>query len=175
VLRLELRETIDAPWLSMEPVVVGDVPSGQGTPCVYVLVEDDGVPVMRIDVHDRGAGSSPFTEAIAWAGFVVIGFGGFVHLVSLGTRAASSFPMSCYFAHFYPLEDRLLVADAEYLTCIDPSGAIRWRSERLGIDGVVVTGVEGDVVRVKGEWDPPGGWRPYRIFLSTGASVPDPA
>lgn len=175
MLRLQLRETIDPPWLAMEPVVVGDVPSGQGTPCVYVLVEDDGMPVMRIDVHERAPSAHPFTEAITWAGFVVIGFGGFVHLVSLTTRAASSFPLSCYFGHLYPVDDRLLVADAEYLTCFDAAGAIRWRSERLGIDGVVVTSVEGEVIEVKGEWDPPGGWRPYRILISNGASVPDQA
>lgn len=173
MLHLELRETIDAPWLAMEPVVVGDVPSGQGTPCIYVLVEDEGVPVLRIDVHERAPAPHPFAEAIAWAGFVVIGFGAYVHLVETGSRRAKSFPVSCYFGHLYPAEDHLLVADAEYLTCFEPSGAVRWRSERLGIDGVIVTSVEAGVIRVKGEWDPPGGWRPYRISLATGASADD--
>ena len=28
MIRLELRETIDAPWLAMDPVVIGEVPSG---------------------------------------------------------------------------------------------------------------------------------------------------
>lgn len=175
MLRLELRETIDAPWLAMEPVLVGDLPSGMGTPSAYVLVEDDGVPVMRIDVHEREPANRYFEEAIAWAAFVVIGFGAFVHLVSLETRAASSVSLACYFGHLYPLDDRLLVADAHRLTCFDPRGSILWRSEMLGVDGVVVQSVENGVIKVKGEWDPPGGWRPYRLFLATGTSVPDPA
>jgi hypothetical protein len=46
-----------------------------------------------------------------------------------------------------------------------------WESERLGIDGVVVHAVEGDVIEGDGEWDPPGGWQPFELSLASGERV----
>lgn len=171
-MRPELRPTIDMPWLALEPIVVGDVPSRGGTPGSYVIVEDDeGSPVARIDVHDDRA-SRAFQEVIVWAGLVVIGFGGSVHLVSVRERTAKTTPLEGYFGHLYPLAEHLLVADASRLRCFDRSGSMLWCSDDLGIDGVIVSDVVDGTITGAGEWDPPGGWRPFVLRLSTGAPVP---
>lgn len=175
MLRPELRETIRPPWTTLEPVLVGEVPSGYGTPSSYVTVEQDGSPILRIDVHEREPAPHAFQDTIAWAGFIVIGFGDRVHFVSVGSRETATVSLSGYFGHLYPFQDHLLVADAQRLCCFDRSGSILWRSPELGIDGVLVNDVADGVVEGQGEWDPPGGWRPFRLLLSSGALVSDSA
>lgn len=41
----------------------------------------------------------------------------------------------------------------------------------LGIDGVLVTVIDNGVVGGEAELDPPGGWKPFRVDLETGAKV----
>ena len=72
------------------------------------------------------------------------------------------------FDEFRPEGDRLLVASGEDITCLDDRGTILWRSERLGLDGVVIHSVDNGLISGDGEWDPPGGWRPFVISLSGG-------
>jgi hypothetical protein len=169
VIRAAFRDTIDPPWTGMNPVAVGAVPSGAGTPSTYVVVERDGAPLLRIDVHDEPAA---FQDVIGWANLIVFGFGDCVHFVSPGSRQTVTVRLSDYFGHLYPVEGRLLVADARCLRCFDENGSLLWRSSQLAIDGVVVERVADGVVVGEGEWDPPGGWRPFRVLLSTGAVVP---
>jgi hypothetical protein len=94
-----------------------------------------------------------------------------VHLVSPASISVATFPLSGYFGHLYVLEDRLLVADAERLHCFDREGSVLWRSAELGVDGVIVRNVADGIIEGEGEWDPPGGWEPFRILLSSGASA----
>ena len=54
----------------------------------------------------------------------------------------------------------------------DRNGSIVWQSTELGVDGVVVSGVADGVIEGEGEWDPPGGWRRFRILLSSGTLAP---
>ena len=151
----------------MPPIAVGSQPSGSPSAAVFVAVEgQDGAPLLRIDVHqsDRGA----FQETIVWKELVVVGYGDLVHLVSLRSHEVTSHSMSGYFGHLYPLEDYLLVADAGHLHCFDSKGAQLWRSDPLGIDGVVVEKVDRGTIEGEGEWDPPGDWRRFALWLSSG-------
>jgi hypothetical protein len=163
--------TIDSPWTAMTPVTAGDAPRGLGTPSIYVLVARCGEPVLRVDLYEREPAHYAFQEALAWGDLIVIGFGCRVHLVWRAERRVATFPLSGYFGHLYALHDRLLVADAERLHCFDRSGSLLWRSAGLGIDGVVVGNVAGGIIEGEGEWDPPGGWEPFRILLSSGDLV----
>jgi hypothetical protein len=167
--QLELRHAIEAPWVAMEPIRVGTVPGLLSTPGVYVTVEQDGMPLMRIDAWPAAKG--PFTDVLMWRGFVVLGWGDQVHLVDPSKRQFSSFSCDGYFGHLYPLDDHLLIADASLLTCINARGELIWQSEAQGIDGVVVDEVVGDTILGQGEWDPPGGWRPFRLSLETGRFI----
>jgi len=42
----------------------------------------------------------------------------------------------------------------------------------LGIDGIIVASTSDGVISGEGEWDPPGGWRPFRLSLATGVPAP---
>jgi hypothetical protein len=54
---------------------------------------------------------------------------------------------------------------------MDSDRSIRWQSDILAIDGVVVSHVGPPVIRGEGEWDPPGGWRDFALFADDGKAV----
>ena len=174
-LRLTFRAALDPPWTSLEPVLAGvqtDLPTA---PAVHVTVERGGRPLLRIDVLEPEPAAHPFQDAIAWAGFVAIGHGEELHLVSLADRTCSTIRLSGYFGQLYPLNECLLVADADSLRRIDPGGVQRWRSGPLGVDGVLVADVEDGVIAGSGDWDPPGDWRAFRISLDDGKAMAEPS
>lgn len=166
---------IDAEWSLVDTVRVGDVRAA-GTPQCYVVVADGARPVLRVDVCASRADRSAFEEAIVWLGHVVVGFGSVVHAISLADRSvvtvALGSNLGSYFGHLYPASDYLLIASGERLFRMEPDRSILWRSAELGIDGVVVHEAGPPVVRGDGEWDPPGGWRPFAVRAVDGTPVP---
>lgn len=165
---LQFQNVIDAPWIQIEPLRLGNIPSGQGTPDVYVLVQDDDTPLLRVDLYSYG---SAFEELKIWNDFVVIGFGYQLHLISLQTKQARTFDLDSYFGHLYALDRVLLAATGKTLWCIDQVGELRWVSDWVGIDGVIVEQVDRGIVVGRGEWDPPGGWRPFQVSLASGKKL----
>jgi hypothetical protein len=154
----------------VKSVRVGCVPTELGTPDVYVLVENDGVPFIRVDVYGD-EDCYAFEDVIAWREFVVIGFGSRVHLVNYQTQEAITFELDSYFGHFYPGDEWLILASGSRLLRIGPTGRIEWKTEELGLDGVIVDRVEGDLIQGQGEWDPPDGWRPFQVRLNPGERI----
>jgi len=166
--RADFRVVLDPPLTSMTPLIVGQPRPGIGTPATHVTVEHDGSPVLRVDLFESEPAAHAFQEVLEWGDFVVIGFGAHVHLVSATARTSVTFALNGYFGHLYSVEDRLLVADAERLRCFDKNGSLVWSSGVLGIDGVVVHTIREGIIEVEGEWDPPGGWRLFRVHLCSG-------
>ena len=74
-----------------------------------------------------------------------------------------------YFSEFTQDTDFLLVASGQGIVRIDPHGNVVWRNDDIGLDGVIVHDISDSIVEGDAEWDPPGGWRPFRISLATGA------
>jgi len=83
-------------------------------------------------------------------------------------RIAQTIRCDGYFGHFYVVGDRLLVATATELICFGEDADLIWKRSNLAIDGVIVDGIGDGVIEGQGEWDPPGGWRTFRLLLSTG-------
>lgn len=157
----------------MNAIRVGRAPAAAGTPGVYVTVERDGLPFARIDAWPSSAG--PFTQSAIWKQFVVLGWNDHAHLVDLLTLKVTSVECDGYFGHAYPLDDCLLIADASRLICLNERPVQAWVSDSLGIDGVIVDDVRDGIIVGQGEWDPPGGWKPFRLTLATGEPVSDNA
>jgi hypothetical protein len=155
--------------LAFEPIRLGQVPSHLPTPDLYVLARDQDDVVMRIDVYaDVSAETFPFTDAVVWREWIVIGFGYHAYLVALHTDRRITMPLEGYFGHLYPGDAELLIASEDSIVCISPEGTTRWKTSGLGVDGVIINIVQSGVVHGEGEWDPPGGWRPFTIRLDTG-------
>lgn len=170
MLSVSTSTTIDDPWADMEPVRVGAVPLGRGTPDLFVTVSRDGQPLLRIDVHAE-CFTGPFCEAIVWKSFAVIGWNDVVHFIDVDSRLTRSIRCECYFGSFRPLDETLLIADAARIVCVDDRAQQLWKSERVGVDGVVIDRIVDGLVLGEGEWDPPGGWRPFRLLLASGQQV----
>ena len=123
---------------------------------------------MRIDLYADSEECHTFEEAIVWDDLLAVGFGHRVYLVRLGHRSASSINLGGYFGHLSAGDGYLLAASAERLFRIGADGVLLWSSGPVGLDGVVVNRVEDGMVEGEGEWDPPGGWRRFRLRLDTG-------
>lgn len=164
------QNCIDSPWTHMEPLVLGQVPGGRGTTGAFVVVEANDEPLLRVDLYS-GSACFAFEDAIVWSGLLVIGWGERLYLVDLDTHASAVSELGGYFGHLYAAADYLLIASCDRLFRFAADRTMLWRSERLGIDGVIVDSVAEGVVRGQGEWDPPGGWIPFTLDLTTGADA----
>src|SRR5262245_31399466 len=154
------------PWERVKSAPVGCTPTGLGTPNAYVLVENYGTPFIRVDVY--GAEDCyAFEDVIVWREFVVIGFGSRVHMVNYQTQETITFELDSYFGHFYPGDEWLIIASGYRLLRVDPTGSVAWMTDMLGLDGVLVDSMDGNFICGQGEWDPPGGWRPFQVRLDT--------
>jgi hypothetical protein len=167
-----LSKTIEPPWTAMTPTLLGDVPTTLSTPDLYALISSESGPTLRLDLYRGNREYSCFQEAAIWNEFAVVGFAQRVHLVSLRSKQHVEFKLDSYFGSLWPGEAYLLVASAEHVLCIRIDGTLRWRSPPLGVDGVLVHEVANGVVKGDGEWDPPGGWEPFRLSLEDGTLLP---
>lgn len=165
---VRMTPTIDGEWLKLEPIRVGLVPAHLPTPSFYVTAEENGSPLLRIDVYSYGWDCFYFQDAIFWKSNIVIGFGSHVHAISIADRSAVTIPLDSYYGHLYPTSEYLLIASGECLVRMEPDRSIRWQSDVLGIDGVIVDESGPEVIRGEGEWDPPGGWKPFTVDPATG-------
>ena len=122
-----MSEVIDGDWLSMEPVRVGGVPAAFGTPACYVTVVEYDKPILRVDVYPYPPDCYPFQEAIVWRGNLIVGFGSYVHAISMADRSTVTIVLDSYFGHLYPTRDYLLLASGEGLFRMEPDRSILWR------------------------------------------------
>lgn len=166
--RATFQSSLEDPWRFMDPIRVGPVPTRRPQPH-YLIVERDGLPIARIDAYAEHPG--PFVELIVWDRFVVIGWAAIVHLVNPITRAVCDIECDGYFSQLYALKDRLFIATATELICLDEKGNTLWRRGNLAVDGVRIFEPNDGVINGEGEWDPPGGWRPFQLSLVTGEPV----
>lgn len=150
---------------SEQPIRLG---AGLGAPDRFVLVQEAENVVMRIELYRQRDEYHCFEAAEIWQDFVVIGIGERVHLIHLKTRKVTEHCLGSYFGHLYPADSAVYVTSAERAFKIGPEGKVLWASDLLGIDGVLIHEINSTTVLGEGEWDPPGGWRPFTISTQTG-------
>ena len=102
-----------------------------------------------------------------------MGLGHTVYVIEPQARLGLAVRLESYFVAFYLGENYLLVASADALLRMTPDGKVLWKAPGLGLDGVIINRVENGCVEGQGEWDPPGGWRPFKLQLESGKLVAD--
>ena len=168
-----LVSTIDPPWTSLPAVALGKSPPGIGTPVLFGLVECAGRPERRLDLYGEPGSETYFqSDAQPWHAWLAVGFGWRVYLVSAKDWSVKTLELPSYFQAFHLGSDSLLVVFGTGLMQVDEDGAVRWRNDGLAIDGVVIRSIADGLIRGEGEWDPPGGWRPFIVSLLSGSHVP---
>jgi hypothetical protein len=155
--------------------------AGQGKKDRRVLISDNGAPVLVLQLYIR-ADEEGFLVSSAFCDFlcndhsIAIICGDHLHIIPGHFR---SFPLDDYVGHIYAVPDinsvrlheHFLVATYSYVFLVHLTEGILWQSARCAIDGVTLSAIENDVIEGEGDWDPPGGWQPFRLSLKTGEPV----
>jgi hypothetical protein len=146
-----------------------------GSPNYQVIIYADKEPIylLKIYLFDE---ADCFHEVKYSNNYIVIGCGEKVHFFSIENKNIQSYELNDYFGHLYPSHDieandiknNIYVASASRLFKFSPSGQLEWKSEILGIDGVVIYEIEENLIRGAGEFDPPGGWMKFGVRVNDG-------
>jgi len=123
-----------------------------------------------------GVGYSCFQDVRCIGELVYIGYGEQIAVFSPRTGDLASHSLDGYFGQLFTASDlespelgsSVLVASASELLCFDEAGQLLWRTSELGVDGVIVQRVQEGQILGDAEWDPPGGWEPFRLRLDSG-------
>jgi len=180
-----LRITITQQWPDerpgpkVDPVTIGEQVSGSQSRDEIVVVYDGDTAFMRLHIYYPQAEYHLKTLAIVWADRIIVGFAGRVVLVSIRDGTQNTISLSDkqppdswdYFCHILCDHDYLLVCSGQRVFRIGSDGRVLWKSTNVGLDGVIAHDVSTGVVHGSGEWDPPGGWRPFVLSLATGEAI----
>src|SRR5262249_397476 len=151
-------------------VVVG-VPFGLSSePVASVGVDLGSGHRRRIDLF-ASVGQSCFQDVRCVGKVVFVGYGQQVDVYVSEVVTLPKDAFDGYFGHLFTATDidspdlgrSALIASASELLRFDDAGELLWRSTGLGIDGVVVHRVQDGKIFGEGEWDPPGGWKPFQL------------
>ena len=133
----------------------------------FLIMEHDGHEdgfEIRFDTH-----YSPFKQACLMDNILGVGHEGYFYLFDLKANSnLLTLKLDGYFGHVYLDDSSFYIADASGLYCVDKSGKTIWENGNLGIDGVVIDKFADEVIFGSGEWDPPGGWREFKLSKLTG-------
>ena len=170
----------------MEGVAIIDVnPFGtNGEKDRRLLICKDVEPILILQLYVRVDEngwliSSAFSDFLLNESHVAIICGDHFHVFDIAKHSFRSHPLGDYVAHIYPvpdihsdrLHDRVMVSTYCHVFLIDIPAGILWKSSQCAIDGVIITSIENDTVLGLGEWDPPGGWKSFKLDLKTGIPI----
>lgn len=167
--KTEFRNTIDYPWIKMDPINIGEVPKILGTPEMYCTVKKDDSAHLLINIYLEY--STTFKDAIIWNNYIAIGFCDLFYLIDIETHSSIYARVDGYFGYIYPYEEFILVATCFNILCFNKNCTLLWTSDKLGFDGVLVHDFDGKYIYGAGEYDPPGGWEDFVIDCKTGKRV----
>lgn len=164
---------------SVALVKIGECLDETRMPDEIVFIDRGQEPLMRLHIHYPTQEYHLKTEARIWGGWLVVGFAGRVVLVSIHDGAQREIALSdvtppCSFDYFCQLfsdGDVLLACSGRRIFRIGAHGEVLWKSDELGLDGVLVHQVDSTGISGEGEWDPPGGWQPFTVALDTGLRI----
>ncbi|EOW6643775.1 hypothetical protein ACOZ0N_000661 [Cronobacter muytjensii] len=149
-----------------------------------LLISKGGEPIVILQLYIR-ADEDGWLISSAFCGFLLnesqaaIICGDHFHVVEMTTHSFRSHPLGDYVGHIYSVPDihsdrlhnRVLVTTYCHVFLMDIAAGILWKSRQCAIDGVIITSIENETVLGLGEWDPPGGWEPFKLDLKTGIPI----
>ena len=151
---------------AVETIKIGQ--SGSGRLYTDLVVFQDDKAILHLNCNG-GWDEYQFTrEALIWSDWVVVGSGHRIYLYELKKQDNKVVDLGAYFCKLHTTENCLFAASGERIHALDSIGEILWISDRLGIDGVVINGISDNFLLGEGEFDPPGGWEPFKISLADG-------
>lgn len=142
---------------------------GKGLNSEHVIIYQDDQPFLRIEILVGAKNEYYFREEIIfWHDFVAIGLGEHAYIIHLENLDTEIIELGEYFSEFYKTNDLFLVLSGRHIYAVNEAGKSDWVARDVGIDGVVIDKIDGQYIYGQGEFDPPGGWKPFTVDLKTG-------
>ncbi|TGM58572.1 hypothetical protein [Leptospira adleri] len=144
----------------MDPIVIGHRAANLPTADAFLVV-DDPAGLFRFDVYFRELAMPP--KAWRWDSVFIISGGPYLSLFNIANANLITVPIDAYVTAIYAQARQLFVSTASEVLCFDDNLDLIESYHNLGIDGVTIENVTNDSIAGAGEWDPPGGWRTFKI------------
>ncbi len=161
--------TLPDRWIRVPPIVIGNPGTGEGTPDAYVTAVHAEYGQIRVDLYVSEETASPQEDARFIQEHLVIGFQNGLHFIQLAEpHTVQSYELEWYFGGITEIGEAVLVTSAQRVRRLSRTGELIWTSPKTGLDGVVIDDVEDDLILGRGEWDPPDGWRPFKLHIDSG-------
>lgn len=169
------------PRVECDQVLVAGGEFSDSNVVASVSVAVDSAVVARVDILSS-AGESGFRSLRSIGSMIYIGFGRFLFVVDVHLSHVRRYSLSGYFGYLYDSRDldqldshiSILATSASEVLAFDLTGGLIWQQSDLGIDGVVLHRASSGRIDGEGEWDPPGGWRPFSLKSETGLIIRGP-
>ena len=137
--------------------------------CEFVRVKESNSYNPIINLKIQSDYSPTFKQSDIVNGIILVGYGEKFAMFDLNkNEKLTELHFDGYFSEFNVDGDDVFVASDCELINLTLDGKTKWRTENLGIDGVVIHEVSSLKINGSGEWDPPGGWEDFEIDRKTG-------
>jgi hypothetical protein len=155
------------------PILISGINSLNLDKKEYLLITDANIPKNVFEIRYL-AHCSPFKEALKIDNILAVGHEEHFYLYDLvANRNILTLNIYGYFGNINFNEGYFYVADASSIYCIDKKGVVIWENTNLGIDGVIINDFSENEIIGSGEWDPPNGWRKFKLDKKTGVEKID--
>jgi len=156
---------------SVETVTLQALQNENTSESSFVLIKEEKTfkPILNLEISP--AFSAPFKDTQIVNDTVLIGWGDCFATCNLSTRKQTVLSLDGYFGNFRVYDNKIFVCSAGDVTCLSIDGEVKWKSESIAIDGVIINSFEKDIIYCSCEWDPPGGWRPCQLDFLTGMTI----
>jgi hypothetical protein len=135
---------------------------------IEYLYIDTGDEVILVEASAH-CNCSPFNKVILTEGVLAMGYQDQFHLLEVTTlQCLLSLQTDFYFEDIKLHEGIFYITDACFVNAVTDYGKHIWKSECVGIDGVILQEITHSAINGIGEMDPPGGWVPFSLNPSTG-------
>jgi hypothetical protein len=176
MLHAELSTSITEAWSEVDALCLGSAPRHTlQTADLFVNISEDEHTLLRADIYQSPQPECfAFQDAIVWNNRIFVGYGECVYVIDPALRIGWQIYLTGvagYFGAFYSAPGYLLVASGDSLLRLTDDGRVLWAAHDLGLDGVIVDSVENGIICGQGEWDPPGGWKPFELHLDSGQLI----
>lgn len=139
------------------------------TACEFVVVKNQETDEAVINLKLQSESEAVFSQCETVNEVIIVGYADRFAIFHSGAgMELVSLKFDGYFSSFRVFQDQVFVSTNSDLLCMDMTGAIKWMTRQVGLDGVVIHEISESVISGSGEWDPPGGWQPFKLDTKTG-------
>ena len=137
--------------------------------CEFVRIKDALTYDAIINLKVESDYSPTFKQCEIINDIVLIGYGNRFSIFDLtDKKIKADLLFEGYFGSFKVDNGEILIATDSELLNLNFRGDKNWKTDNLGIDGVLISKITETEIIGNGEWNPPGGWESFKLDRNTG-------